>query len=178
AGRAGRAGPLSPLCAAGASVGGAAVRTTAGGPAFSRCRRGNAHRTPRCRLLSSGIAGAARPAQQHAVRADRPRVAREAQPCGLRARPRAPARRARGPSRSPSLTEDDADPAPEGEADARTRTGDPFITSEVLYQLSYVGGAPTVAGCRGDSGPVWRACSSQRGAAPARKPTTRAGEPA
>ena len=26
------------------------------------------------------------------------------------------------------------------EADARTRTGDPFITSEVLYQLSYVGG--------------------------------------
>ena len=26
-----------------------------------------------------------------------------------------------------------------GEADARTRTGDPFITSEVLYQLSYVG---------------------------------------
>ena len=27
------------------------------------------------------------------------------------------------------------------EADARTRTGDPFITSEVLYQLSYVGAA-------------------------------------
>jgi hypothetical protein len=26
-----------------------------------------------------------------------------------------------------------------GEADARIRTGDPFITSEVLYQLSYVG---------------------------------------
>jgi hypothetical protein len=25
------------------------------------------------------------------------------------------------------------------EADTRTRTGDPFITSEVLYQLSYVG---------------------------------------
>ena len=25
-------------------------------------------------------------------------------------------------------------------ADDRTRTGDPFITSEVLYQLSYVGG--------------------------------------
>ena len=24
-------------------------------------------------------------------------------------------------------------------ADARTRTADPFITSEVLYQLSYVG---------------------------------------
>jgi hypothetical protein len=26
-----------------------------------------------------------------------------------------------------------------GEADARIRTADPFITSEVLYQLSYVG---------------------------------------
>jgi integrase len=36
-------------------------------------------------------------------------------------------------------------------ADARTRTGDPFITSEVLYQLSYVGRAPRLAalgGCR------------------------------
>jgi hypothetical protein len=29
-------------------------------------------------------------------------------------------------------------------ADARTRTGDPFITSEVLYQLSYVGEAEAV----------------------------------
>ena len=28
------------------------------------------------------------------------------------------------------------------EADGRTRTGDPFITSEVLYQLSYVGERP------------------------------------
>jgi hypothetical protein len=28
------------------------------------------------------------------------------------------------------------------EADAQIRTGDPFITSEVLYQLSYVGKAP------------------------------------
>ena len=28
------------------------------------------------------------------------------------------------------------------EADGRTRTGDPFITSEVLYQLSYVGKRP------------------------------------
>ena len=27
-----------------------------------------------------------------------------------------------------------------GEADATIRTADPFITSEVLYQLSYVGG--------------------------------------
>src|SRR5688572_20363862 len=32
-------------------------------------------------------------------------------------------------------------PVKGGEADARTRTGDPFITSEVLYQLSYVGTA-------------------------------------
>ena len=31
-----------------------------------------------------------------------------------------------------------------GRADARTRTGDPFITSEVLYQLSYVGAADPV----------------------------------
>ena len=30
------------------------------------------------------------------------------------------------------------------EADARTRTADPFITSEVLYQLSYVGEAVRV----------------------------------
>ena len=36
--------------------------------------------------------------------------------------------------------EDEAgDPASVLEADARTRTADPFITSEVLYQLSYVG---------------------------------------
>lgn len=33
-------------------------------------------------------------------------------------------------------------------ADARTRTGDPFITSEVLYQLSYVGGPPSLAAPR------------------------------
>ena len=31
------------------------------------------------------------------------------------------------------------------EADARTRTGDPFITSEVLYQLSYVGSPASIA---------------------------------
>ena len=30
-------------------------------------------------------------------------------------------------------------------ADARTRTADPFITSEVLYQLSYVGGRASIA---------------------------------
>jgi hypothetical protein len=36
------------------------------------------------------------------------------------------------------------------EADARTRTGDPFITSEVLYQLSYVGAGLSLAlGARG-----------------------------
>ena len=29
-------------------------------------------------------------------------------------------------------------------ADGRTRTADPFITSEVLYQLSYVGTAPVI----------------------------------
>ena len=34
------------------------------------------------------------------------------------------------------------------EADARTRTGDPFITSEVLYQLSYVGGVPKCSAAR------------------------------
>ena len=36
-------------------------------------------------------------------------------------------------------------PCKSTKADARTRTGDPFITSEVLYQLSYVGNRPTVA---------------------------------
>jgi hypothetical protein len=35
-------------------------------------------------------------------------------------------------------------PCKSEEADARTRTGDPFITSEVLYQLSYVGAAGPV----------------------------------
>jgi hypothetical protein len=38
----------------------------------------------------------------------------------------------------------DKAPANRGGADARTRTGDPFITSEVLYQLSYVGAGPSV----------------------------------
>ena len=33
----------------------------------------------------------------------------------------------------------------ESRADTRTRTGDPFITSEVLYQLSYVGAGRRVA---------------------------------
>src|SRR5437763_17191725 len=61
-----------------------------------------------------------------------------------------------------------------GEADARTRTGDPFITSEVLYQLSYVGEASTVAALGtltcglcparrrngpGDPGSTWQECS-------------------
>jgi hypothetical protein len=35
--------------------------------------------------------------------------------------------------------------ATEEEADARIRTADPFITSEVLYQLSYVGRTPSLA---------------------------------
>ena len=34
-------------------------------------------------------------------------------------------------------------------ADARTRTADPFITSEVLYQLSYVGAGSRLAAFRG-----------------------------
>ena len=42
------------------------------------------------------------------------------------------------------------DPASTLEADARTRTGDPFITSEVLYQLSYVGGPRILAAPHGD----------------------------
>jgi hypothetical protein len=39
------------------------------------------------------------------------------------------------------------------EADARIRTADPFITSEVLYQLSYVGawGHSTVVAWRAKS---------------------------
>ncbi len=55
------------------------------------------------------------------------------------------------------------------QADARTRTGDPFITSEVLYQLSYVGSRPwIVAGHRrrGDDGPA-RAPALAPGGAPA-----------
>ncbi len=36
----------------------------------------------------------------------------------------------------------------QSEADGRTRTGDPFITSEVLYQLSYVGARVSVVGVR------------------------------
>jgi hypothetical protein len=39
-------------------------------------------------------------------------------------------------------------------ADARIRTADPFITSEVLYQLSYVGSGPRVAASRAPR--VWR----------------------
>ncbi len=39
------------------------------------------------------------------------------------------------------VTAEPPDPASILEADARIRTADPFITSEVLYQLSYVGGA-------------------------------------
>ena len=38
-------------------------------------------------------------------------------------------------------------PCKSAEADARIRTADPFITSEVLYQLSYVGGGLEFSGC-------------------------------
>ncbi len=48
-------------------------------------------------------------------------------------------RRVRGDAETRETAEG-GDPASMLEADARTRTGDPFITSEVLYQLSYVGG--------------------------------------
>jgi hypothetical protein len=44
-------------------------------------------------------------------------------------------------------------------ADAGTRTPDPFITSEVLYQLSYVGVCPakeqTVDGWEAEALPLW-----------------------
>ena len=46
------------------------------------------------------------------------------------------------PPRSPRRKEAppaSAETALQSQADGRTRTGDPFITSEVLYQLSYVG---------------------------------------
>ena len=48
----------------------------------------------------------------------------------------------RGEYAAPEASEgtDSAEAASELEADARIRTADPFITSEVLYQLSYVGG--------------------------------------
>jgi hypothetical protein len=46
------------------------------------------------------------------------------------------------------------------QADARTRTGDPIITSDVLYQLSYVGGAPQVSAF-----PAARPESEEQGAA-------------
>ena len=44
-----------------------------------------------------------------------------------------------------------------GQADARTRTGDPFITSEVLYQLSYVGARRANSSGATDSPPGVRA---------------------
>ena len=39
----------------------------------------------------------------------------------------------------PGMTAETSTIPADREADARTRTADPFITSEVLYQLSYVG---------------------------------------
>ena len=51
------------------------------------------------------------------------------------------ARSGRGEDAEPRgpTSADGSDLAPTAEADARIRTADPFITSEVLYQLSYVG---------------------------------------
>jgi hypothetical protein len=54
--------------------------------------------------------------------------------------------------------------AADPQADARTRTGDPFITSEVLYQLSYVG---AMAQSSGGSGPV--RASARAGPRPCRR---------
>ncbi len=47
----------------------------------------------------------------------------------------------RGRPAGPAREHADAEGTPDrcDEADARIRTADPFITSEVLYQLSYVG---------------------------------------
>ena len=44
----------------------------------------------------------------------------------------------------------------ESEADAQIRTGDPFITSEVLYQLSYVGSRLSLAPALCRFRPGWR----------------------
>src|SRR3954467_1746187 len=73
-----------------------------------------------------------------------------------------------------ALTSDRRTSSGSCEADARTRTADPFITSEVLYQLSYVGAAWIVAAS------AWRKYSasasrpegeSVRGEAPYRRPS-------
>ncbi len=47
-------------------------------------------------------------------------------------------------------------------ADERIRTADPFITSEVLYQLSYVGKGPNPSGVRAPSRPMSRGRRSRR----------------
>jgi hypothetical protein len=67
--------------------------------------------------------------------------------CFVLARPRPPP--ARSTSSNPRRTGDGCEraggrkhPQPKEKADAGTRTPDPFITSEVLYQLSYVGTFP------------------------------------
>ncbi len=62
--------------------------------------------------------------------------------------------------------DDGSDPASMLEADARTRTGDPFITSEVLYQLSYVGRAGILAGrgCGSGRAATWRRQAPSAGA--------------
>src|SRR5213075_1810677 len=53
-------------------------------------------------------------------------------------------------------------------ADARTRTGDPFITSEVLYQLSYVGGDSPGA-CLGGLAPIVERSAAPEPGIPGRK---------
>jgi integrase len=57
----------------------------------------------------------------------------------IRAARAAVGRKMDAPSPLPAQPLNPDRPANTAKADARTRTGDPFITSEVLYQLSYVG---------------------------------------
>ncbi len=52
------------------------------------------------------------------------------------------------PAQRTPLSPSQRNPCKSAKADARIRTGDPFITSEVLYQLSYVGKMPRVARLR------------------------------
>jgi hypothetical protein len=51
------------------------------------------------------------------------------------------------------------------QADAGTRTPDPFITSEVLYQLSYVGAGPDASAAPGLRGASLRPDPSAAGSA-------------
>ena len=63
----------------------------------------------------------------------------------------------------PTLASGSGARVPETRADARIRTADPFITSEVLYQLSYVGETSSLATMYGtgtSSEAVCRSCDS------------------